>query len=70
MLDLVDDCVVLVNPDTHGVLFVNNAAKELEIKADGVASFSFEEGSTYPSLAREAFVRLDKGFLMKNIVDP
>ena len=44
LLDSVDDCIVLVNDKTHGVVFVNKAAKELEIKIDGEISFSFEHG--------------------------
>ena len=41
LLDSVDDCVVLVDPKTHGVVFVNQAAKALEIKAEGLTNLSW-----------------------------
>ena len=65
---------MLVNPDTNGALFFNKAAKDLELKAEGAKSFSFDhhdkEGSKYPSLARAAFVPVDKFIFMKNIANP
>ena len=44
LLDSVGDCIVLVNDKTHGVVFVNQVAKELEIKIDGEISFIFDHG--------------------------
>ena len=35
---------MLVEPGTNQMIFVNKAAKELEIKADGRMNWSFEMG--------------------------
>ena len=70
LLDSVDDCVVLVDAETLGAVFVNKAAKNLKIMADGLASISLENGdqnSSY-SLKWEAFARLDKN-IFSNVLD-
>ena len=76
LLDSVDECVVLVNSHTNGVIFINKAAKQLDMEAAGVSSFSFEDGGegggaddTSSILALKSFTRLDKHIMMKNIFD-
>ena len=63
---------MLVDPETHGVVFVNRAAKELEIKSEGVTNFSWgdhcKQRNSFP-LTREAFAYLDKRVLMQNLTD-
>ena len=71
LLDSVEDCIVLVDPKTDNEIFVNKAAKEMAIKAEGVTSFRSDIGeqrSSFP-LSEKAFAHLDKRVFMQNLLD-